>query len=65
MEHNILFESDNFYVWQLKDCVEIRCNVKSGHSVVVGKKPSLEDAKTTIARLEPHIDNYRKFAGIL
>lgn len=62
-ESNIVYESKDFYVYKQSKGFEIRCK-QEGYSKVVGLKATLELAIQTIKRLEPHIDKYRKFAGL-
>lgn len=60
IESNILHETENLYLFQARETLEIRLNGQS-HAVLVGKAKTVEAAKQTMARLERYPRNLRAF----
>lgn len=53
-ENNIVFESNNFYVYKVKNGFEIRKN-ESHYSIAIGIAETLEQAKRFINRIENNL----------
>ena len=58
MEHNILHETANLYLYRAGDRLELRLTGRT-HSVVVGYPKDVESGKRTMERLERYPENLR------
>lgn len=58
MEQDILYETENFYCFQVGGQIEIRLN-KGTHSVVVGTKKTFDAAKKFVDRCEKYPQNLK------